>query len=343
VKDHTVEPQDPWFWRLELTFVSIYTVEFLLKLTCLRQHFFFGQGSTMNWIEFLILVGSWPSLLLISIPSPTVLRLLRGLRLLKVLRILRVIRMFRQLQVLLQCLITSMGTLMWSLLLLAIITFMSAILIVMAVGQHFEDYFEEHGITVPEDDASPLRQYFPSVFGAMLSLTCATTGGSDWVAYYDALQPVGFAIQGFFVMYLFFVMIAVLNIILGVFVEHAMKSLAGDAQEQAEDHAFELKALEYDLRELFNEVDKDGDGISQEEWNSALQDGHLTSYMDMQGISIRDLQENFRMHLNDSPNGRVQADSFIKGCMQIRGSATSFQMMTIRDDIRRLANQLNAR
>jgi len=235
-------------------------------------------------------------------------------------------------RLIMQSILNTFDTLIWSMLLLATVIFMFALFFVMEIG----NLINEKGGVPPEEESS-LRLHFGSVEGAMLSLMYATNGGNDWKEYFEVFAPLGVPTQLLFVYYVFLVQIAFLNIILGIFVDRAMKTMATDGKERAKEHALEILDLERDVRDLLIQSEADGSGkISRADWNAALQEGHLTSYMDILGLSVKDLDDYFEHLANASKDGKVRVDRFIQGCMKGRGASSHLQVTMMRDEIRNL-------
>merc|ERR1740121_986568 len=116
----------------------------------------------------------------------------------------------------------------------------------------------------------------------MLHLFMCSTGGNDWSVYYEPLEPTGTINCGIFCFFIVFTQIALLNIILGIFVDDAMKNMMAEKDERALHHAEEQRQTARELRELCEELDTNGDNmLSMEEWRGAIRQDKFRNYLDM--------------------------------------------------------------
>merc|ERR1712125_41687 len=91
----------------------------------------------------------------------------------------------------------------------------------------------------PLEEDSELKMHYGSVLRAMLSFFKASTGGDDWSTFYEPLEPLTALDKAFFLFCMAFIQIAAWNIILGIFVDDAMKCMASGNQEKAKEFARE--------------------------------------------------------------------------------------------------------
>merc|ERR1719188_2542843 len=121
-------------------------------------------------------------------------------------------------------------------------------------------------------------------------------GGESSFSYYNAWAKSGHFNISVMLLFIAFTQIAVLNIILGIFVDHAMKCMISEQEDRVKDHAMEEAYLKGQLVHMLRTVDDDGDGkISTEEWTTALANGAVVQYLDMMGFPPGDVAEFFRL------------------------------------------------
>eukprot|EP00959_Pyramimonas_sp_CCMP1952_P243246 5084587-Pyramimonas_sp.AAC.1 len=92
-----------------------------------------------------------------------------------------------------------------------------------------------------------------------------TTGGDDWVSAYEVIEETGPVGRFLFLAFIAFVNLNLLNIILGIFVDSAMKVLSPDSETLA--HEYVRRDHEYaaKLTNLCRAVDTDCSGrLTQE-------------------------------------------------------------------------------
>merc|ERR1712232_1059212 len=128
-----------------------------------------------------------------------------------------------------------------------------------------------------------------------------------------------------------------MNIVTGVFVESAMMQMAPSQYELAEKHREATDQTAKDLQKLFEKVDVDGMGrISRADFDKANAYGKMTDLLEMMGFQYHDVIEYFDMvsSSSKSDDNKVDIESFVTGCMHLRGSATSFDMKALMMELR---------
>jgi voltage-gated sodium channel len=315
----------------EFVFMGIFTVEMALRLWRDRLHYFYDVNFHFNWLDLFVLgLMYYFNFISDQIPNMAWLRILRMLRLVKVLRVFRLIIMFKTLRAILLSLATTVGTFLWSMLLLTIVFFVFALVFVQGVAI----YFRDEGPSLDQEVFTRLDNTYGSIKKAMISLYMCTTGGHDWAICYDPMALTGQVNQFLFLVFVAFTQIAVLNIILGIFVDNAMKRLMIEKEEAAYEHAIEEKKSEDALRVLCVNIDSDKDGrITERE----LQTAGVTSYLDLMGFQLHNVLEYFRV-LSRSHGGRGTDDSvdinmFVRGFMRLKGLASCFDMQVLRCEV----------
>merc|ERR1740121_3333502 len=85
---------------------------------------------------------------------------------------------------------------------------------------------------------------FPSVHRSMITLFMASNAGEDWVVHYRVLEQTGSFNKHAYIVYIAFIQIAVMNIILGIFVDKAMKNLSSESADALREHMKEERLHE---------------------------------------------------------------------------------------------------
>jgi uncharacterized membrane protein len=220
---------------------------------------------------------------------------------------------------------------------LYIIIFIFGITFTLITG----NYFSEKGADLDDAAKESLEASFGTVFQATVSLYMCITGGNDWSQYYDSLLVTGNFGPYLFLLFIFFTQVAVMNIILGMFVNQAIDSTRPTREEAAKEHAEEIRRRDKDLCDIIRSADIAGDGlISIEEWRSTLKKGNLASYLDLCGFRDQDVQEYYEMLCSQASDGKVHLDEFVKGCLQLRGRASRFDMYCLRREVQELGEHI---
>jgi hypothetical protein len=317
----------------EQIFLGLYSVEFLFKFWRQRSYFWVDSNWKYNWLDVgLISISLYFMVLSDVLAGVSWLRILRVCKLAKLLRVVKLASTFKVLRNMLTSLINSVGTLAWSLVLLLMILFLFALTFV----QRTAAFLSTEAATLDEAELTALVESFGGVGVTMRNLYMCMTGGNDWSVYYEPLAPTGVLNQLIFLLFVAFTQIALLNIILGVFVDKAMKNMSVGPQELALEHLEMEREQEQNLYDLCNHADQNGDGIiTLQEWRRALNRGDLTGYLQMIGIRPENMIELFKVLQNDS--GEVNVHRFVRGCICMKGNASSFDVHLVLQDIKDLS------
>jgi hypothetical protein len=334
------EPPSEFMHITETVFLSAYTVEFLLKMVRFRWEYFVGPDWKYNWLDSFLLVQSYIFEFSGSSGNFVFLRTIRILKLAKALRVFRLVATFKSLRAILVSLMNTLGTLGWSILMLAIIHFLFALVIVLRVSEWLTRQ-QEDGIPVDPLYYEEVMWWFGSVFAAMRALYGTSSGGEGWPTFYDLLEPTGTLNQAFVLFFVFFSQIAILNIILGIFVDDAMRCMESSKEEAIFEHAEQQREIAANIEALCLEADTSGCGkLSRDEWANAIRKGSMQSYLDIVGLRVCNVLEFFEIMAAQSPHGEVDIRHFVKGCMRARGDASRFDMQVVRNEVDAMRSKL---
>jgi len=202
----------------------------------------------------------------------------------------------------------------------------------------------------PETVAS-IQKMFGTMLQAMLTLYMATSGGIDWVEVYDIVGFAGWLLQLLFVFFLGFFGFAILNIVMGIFLEKAMRSAEFDRETIALEKRKKDRADADALRELLASLDWEHDGfLSMKEFKSHLEDERVRGYLAALGLDVGDA-EMFYEVLMDISGGcdegdeeeTILIDDFVEHCTRMKGHASSidvaalsFEVKIVRRDLQEL-------
>jgi len=153
------------------------------------------------------------------------------------------------------------------------------------------------------------------------------------------IESIGAIYQVLFLFFIFFIQIALFNILTGIFVEHALKL----AQPDHESMAFEQRKNELvemqELARLCRKLDDNDDGaISLDEFHSGLTD-NLKAFFTVMSLDITDATMFFEMLASRSEDNEVDIEAFVAGCMRLKGLATSLDLQTLMFETKLLHKQ----
>jgi len=335
----THDEMDPWVEYSSYACSLFFFLELLVRLKAYKRHFFWG-GDNCFWNLFDTL------LVLFSIAEFITDRLsgsggggaaslgsgMKAVKMLRIARVFRVFRFFKELSLLALMIIDSMKSLMWALLMLSIILYVFAILFTQSASDHIK----QRGPGVLE-----IQRQFGNIPLTVYSLLQAMLGGVSWGVASDALFDIHWTVAGLFFFYIFFTMLAFLNITTGVFVDNAVETARTqrDFLVQKETELKEKYLAE--MRDLFMEMDEDGSGtVSMEEVAAYFEDPRVRSYFAALGLDSADTERLFNL-LDCDEDGDVGVDEFLDGCLRLKGLARSIDVQHLLMEFKKFNKMLN--
>lgn len=336
----------PMLHGLDLAFAGFYTFELLLKMLAQGRYFFLSRRDLgWNIFDVFLVVFTLADLVVSEVGrdsggmSIAFMRVLRIMRVAKLLRGLRVIRFVTDLRLMLNSLGGSLVKFGWSVLLLALVFYIFALIFVQGVAL----YLQSEGELVPDHTRAAVLRKFGSVQLATLTLYEAVSGGSDWHSMYDVAMTIGVAYGIMFVLFIAFCQIALLNILTAIFVNHALELAKPDKDAMAADRCRQQVEAYEELCALCHDMDLgETGGITASEFESQMTGGRLGARLSMLGLDIRDAQAFFQLLLVSSTTEpqRVSAEDFVEGCMRMRGAASGIDIHGVERQARLLSDAL---
>jgi len=181
-------------------------------------------------------------------------------------------------------------------------------------------------------EVTTLNRYFGTLGRSILVLYQSVTGGMDWD---DAVAPLMDDISdwlGFmYACYVAFVVLAMMNVVTGVFTETALLSAKRDQDIYMVNH----------VRDLFHQLDLDNTGmISWQQIEQQMGTPEMQEYFKAIDIDVSEAQGLFKLlDLNDC--GIISSEDFLNGCIRIRGPARALEtMLLLRETTRMSKKQL---
>lgn len=306
---------------LEVLFCVFYAAELLLRIVVHRLGFFSGRNAGWHVLDGALVLASvleQASRLLSGRNGLNVsyLRAIRLLKIVKILRVLRVMRSLKELRFLLDSILGSAPSLFWSMLIMLCTTFMFAICFMQAASS-------------PELQGLPAHAPWHSLFSAMSSLFMAATGGIDWQELAQGLLRDGLHYHLLFFLYIGIFLFVIQNALTSVFVERLHHNVTTQEAFVVQNRL--QRRIEYveKIQELFNHMDKDGDGeVSFEELHEHLHDPRMSAFAASLDIDEEDLTTCFTI-ITAHGRQKINADTFVVCCIKLRGHAKSVDLIDI--------------
>jgi Ca2+-binding EF-hand superfamily protein len=317
----THDEEAPWMKFISYLCTGFFFIELIMRLVLHKVNYFLMEERNWNCFDFTLVALSIVDLIMEIVGSgaSSVGSSLKTIKMLRIVRIFRVFRFFKELSLLAAMIADSVKSLLWALVMLTIIIYVFAICFTQGVTAHM----------VLKGEDPLLMAMFGSLGTTVYSLIMAMLGGIDWGEVSTPLMDVGGIMFCLFMFYIFFVLLAVLNIITGVFVDNAVETAKSQrdfiiqrAREQ--DHQWAQS-----MKQLFIEMDEDESGtVSWMEMESHFQDLHVQGLFSMLGLNPTDLAQLFKL-IDDDESGEVNIDEFLDGCLRLRGEAKSVDVHAV--------------
>jgi len=303
------------FVLLGVLFAVLFTVELLLRLIAngLRR-FLFGRDIAWNLFDFAMVILSGMEVIQVFVQRGKAtesggLSILRIVRMARLVRIIRVLRFIPQLRMMIFMILESVKQLSWLCCLLVSILYVFSICFTMGATEY---------LGVPSDPTSNLRnraeisEYFGTIARSISTCFRSMTSGQDWGEFMDPLNDIGLFYMLLFLVYIAFAVLALLNVVTGVFVDGALAKSQHDRHMVAEKEIQQKQAYVTNLREIFEEADTDESGsISWEEFDAYMHgDEKNLAYLWSMQIDTSDLKGLFT-NLDLDGNGNVDIDEFV--------------------------------
>jgi hypothetical protein len=144
----------------------------------------------------------------------------------------------------------------------------------------------------------------------------------------------------FFVLFILFANYGILNIVVGVIVEHTLGSAAVTDRATEEEAAEVKKIILRDLRKLFEMTDTDKSGtVTKEELQAALQEEKVREKFEDLGIPMEDINQIFRL-MDPTGRGVISLDDFIGSCMQLISGHSQKDIMQLAIQVESLTRRM---
>jgi len=223
-------------------------------------------------------------------------------------------------------------SLFWCIVMIYFVMFLFAVYLVQEVTRHMQD---NGPAEVEVSDYPEIQIFFGSIQTSTLTLFMAVTGGEDWRRIYDVLQPVGTLACFGFLCYIFIFLFSVLNVIMGIFVEKAVKLAQPDADhvllQTRKRHAADAK----ELLSLFACADLDGSQtLSQDEFELFISQPKFKEFLLIRGIDIKEARTFFNMVGESIGERELEVSQVVRCCLGIKGYATSIDLHILRYEVR---------
>lgn len=320
----------PWE-EIESAFVVAYLAELVIRLLAFRVKFFTSEDRNWNMFDMLLVATSVPELVEGS-TNYSYVRTWRVLKMMKILRIVRIARGLHELRLVLSSILGSVKALLWSMIVIAGTTYMLSIAFVHSTTDYI--LYGGHGLAPSELQA---HDYFGSIVGGMLTLFASVTGGMDWILLGDALQELGDMYLLLFYTYICFFNFVLLNTVTSLFLDGVMHHTEQDRSAFVHDMLRRKKNLMASLKDLHYHMCDNGETeATLEGFHRHMNEPEMLTFARALEVDIVDLQVVFDV-LSSGGRQSVDLESFVVGCIRLRGGAKSVDLISLSISQKKLA------
>jgi len=224
--------------------------------------------------------------------------------------------------------ICSLKALVWTILLLLFIMYTISIFITQQVADH------RHQFPAQEElgEFQALATHFGDLPQSMVSLFEAISGGQDWDVIFHPLRVnLSPHVPLVFLMYIFFAVLAMMNVVTGVFVESVLESAKRDKE----------LFLINNVKELFQELDGGMSAVMSEEmFRSKITSSQMQEAFKAINVDPSEAHRLFQLIDLDSSGG-VSAEEFLSGCLRLRGPAKALDLSLLYRRIQEIESTLS--
>merc|ERR1712137_525881 len=144
-----------------------------------------------------------------------------------------------------------------------------------------------------------------------------------------------------FLMFFVFVVMGLLNVVTGLFVENACAIVEKDRARVLDSVAEEEDAFKAGMTEVFHLMDIDGTGhLDMEELKNTLENEDTRLLLASHGLPCRNALQLFTL-LDEDGTGKIKLDAFLDGCGWLKGPSKSIDVMSLRLEMRRVLSLID--
>uniref|UniRef100_A0A7S2HJR3 Ion transport domain-containing protein n=1 Tax=Alexandrium andersonii TaxID=327968 RepID=A0A7S2HJR3_9DINO len=264
---------------------------------------------------------------------------------------MRVPRFSSAMRSLVESIISTLGSLMQTILLLVVVLYVFGVaccqsamdaVIRNMLGSHNTVDMEAYCSIVANQDFMSCKtwEFYGNLWTSMFTLFKATTNGMDWQEAYRPLSASSWSSAVLFIMFFTFTYFAVLNVVTGVFCQNAIESAERDHELLLQKHIASKDRYVIELQNLFRTIDAANTGsITISAFEEGLGDPRVQAYFHSMDITAHEAWALFKL-LDVNEEHAIEVDNFVSGCLQLRGSARNFDIAMLRYECRFIIERL---
>merc|ERR1712193_330034 len=131
------------------------------------------------------------------------------------------------------------------------------------------------------------------------------------------------------------------NIVVGVIVENTLAAARNNEEKIRQEQDKEQKRTLEHLKDIFKLADEDGSGdLDRGEFFRCLQNPLVEKKMKLIQLPLAEARNLFEV-LDADGMGSLSIDEFISGCLRLKGSAKSKDLLTVQIQVESLAKRMD--
>merc|ERR1719336_890970 len=222
-----------------------------------------------------------------------------------------------------------MRSFFWALVTLVLIMYMCAIVFCEGIAVYLHNTSE---LIIDDSVINSIDKNWASLGLAMLTEYKAITGGAPWGSVLEPIQAAGMPYVFIFLLYIAFLVIAVLRLLTGIFVQQAAAAAKQDME----------RSIQQNIVDLFNRIDDDGSGsITYEELRHNFRKTEVTRYLANLQFTHHDADKIFHL-MAMGPDDEVDIHDFIQTLQSFKGHARKIDVALLNGWIKEVAMKLDA-
>jgi len=324
--EFTGEGWDDLWDILEHFFTAVFALEMIAKVVVLRRLYFSDYWNLLDFtLVWCAIIDTWLITPFMSNNSDSGLSDLTAFRVVRLCRIVRMVRMFEvfsELYIIMEGMFHSLRAMAWVSLLLFLVLYVCAIFCVELVG-NVESYPGRvvDNETVRSETLAYFNNYmyFGSIPRSMYSLFSIVIVG-EWAEITRPVFEQQPLLMVFFVAFVVFTTFGIMNVIIGVIVDHTMEAARDYEHHKNENNLQKQLLLARRIKKAVMELDRDNDGeISLQELEEGMESQELLELLMLahlpKGCSAQELLV-LVAHNWDTGSG-VRCSEFMKGLYRL--------------------------
>lgn len=324
-----------FFEYCEYIFFALYLGDVIIRIAVMRLEWLIEEHTgAIVWVNlfdlFVVLVNAVELCVLPFTPlrdsdfqdNVGNAKVMKLIRITRVLRVVRTSRIFGQLRMLLATTIASMGAFFWSILLLFIFQVSFSLIISQLI----------HSAIVDRANNLQTREWlnvrYGSFFKSLYTMFEITYSGGWPSLVRRVIEDISPWYAILFLLYITFVVFAVIRVITALFIKETLACAANDAEIAMEEKRKTAEVFQTKLEMLFESMDVDADGLlSQDEVHEALSNPLVVRYLSTLELHMKDVE--FIYKLLDDGDGMLTIKEFCHGLSRLKGVAQSHDVVLL--------------